>query len=383
MATEYKLVKILLNTAPDQEAAFRHLQDAYRQACQFTSDYIFDNKLHCTNIMNTVFIDVFRDQFRPTIQEKFGFKCCMTNNLISHVCQKYNAFQMRLGGSRLTKPLSFRYSQLLLPNSGNVYRFHKKKKLVSIQLINAKPAHCRYDIATRYKYKSWTLNRSLLLNKNGKWYLSFLMQHEKDDFTPETVKHIVGIDLGLNYLMYFFDDTGEGYSVYSRQVLAMVQAYKAHYSALEQLDTDEARHDRQSLVNEIQEWKTEINHNIINLLKEKYGDHTLYVIEDINYDTAPYFRKWKFKQMIRFLQHMASETDSWVLRVPAHYTSQRCSVCGKIRPESRDRANHIYKCTCGFSCNDDLNAAMNIYQLGVRRLNGDKRPRFQMEDSDL
>jgi putative transposase len=49
-----------------------------------------------------------------------------------------------------------------------------------------------------------------------------------------------------------------------------------------------------------------------------------------------------------------------VERVNSAFTSQRCSVCGHIAAESR-KSQALFSCdACGFTCNADTNAAMNI-----------------------
>ncbi len=49
-----------------------------------------------------------------------------------------------------------------------------------------------------------------------------------------------------------------------------------------------------------------------------------------------------------------------VQKVKPHYTSQRCSACGHVDPESR-KSQARFRCTaCGFALNADVNAARNI-----------------------
>jgi putative transposase len=49
-----------------------------------------------------------------------------------------------------------------------------------------------------------------------------------------------------------------------------------------------------------------------------------------------------------------------VEKVPPAYTSQRCSACGHIAPESRE-SQALFRCAaCKFACNADVNAARNI-----------------------
>jgi putative transposase len=47
-------------------------------------------------------------------------------------------------------------------------------------------------------------------------------------------------------------------------------------------------------------------------------------------------------------------------KVPAAFTSQRCSVCGCVDRKSRE-SQALFRCTtCGYACNADVNAARNI-----------------------
>ncbi len=47
-------------------------------------------------------------------------------------------------------------------------------------------------------------------------------------------------------------------------------------------------------------------------------------------------------------------------KIKPHYTSQRCSACGQVDQKSRE-SQAGFRCTaCGFACNADVNAAINI-----------------------
>ena len=49
-----------------------------------------------------------------------------------------------------------------------------------------------------------------------------------------------------------------------------------------------------------------------------------------------------------------------VEKVPAAYTSQRCSACGHVARDNR-KSQAVFLCTaCGYACNADVNAARNI-----------------------
>jgi putative transposase len=63
-------------------------------------------------------------------------------------------------------------------------------------------------------------------------------------------------------------------------------------------------------------------------------------------------------QLVARPQHKASGR---VERVPAAYTSQRCSVCGHVAPGNR-KSQAVFECQAGTAgrCNADVNAARNI-----------------------
>ena len=53
------------------------------------------------------------------------------------------------------------------------------------------------------------------------------------------------------------------------------------------------------------------------------------------------------------------------MRVPAQYTSQRCSVCGQVDPRSRE-SQAVFRCTsCSHAEHADVNAARNILAAGL------------------
>ena len=73
-----------------------------------------------------------------------------------------------------------------------------------------------------------------------------------------------------------------------------------------------------------------------------------------------------------------------LLKVPAAYTSQRCSSCGRHPKDHPDTAaldhgrvsRDLFRCPfCGFTCDADLNAARNIRSDGLSLQRSDRRLR--------
>lgn len=65
------------------------------------------------------------------------------------------------------------------------------------------------------------------------------------------------------------------------------------------------------------------------------------------------------------LRHAARYTGSEIVKVPAAYTSQTCSVCRTVDPESRN-SQAVFLCTaCGHAEHADVNAAKNLLAAGL------------------
>jgi transposase len=60
------------------------------------------------------------------------------------------------------------------------------------------------------------------------------------------------------------------------------------------------------------------------------------------------------------VRRLEDKAPGRVEQVPAAYTSQCCSACGHVDRKSRENQAD-FRCTaCGFACNADVNAAINI-----------------------
>ena len=60
------------------------------------------------------------------------------------------------------------------------------------------------------------------------------------------------------------------------------------------------------------------------------------------------------------VRRLADKAPGRVEKVRPAFTSQRCSACGQVDRDSRE-SQAVFRCTaCGFACNADVNAAINI-----------------------
>jgi transposase len=77
------------------------------------------------------------------------------------------------------------------------------------------------------------------------------------------------------------------------------------------------------------------------------------------------------------VRRLEDKAPGRVEKVPAAYTSQRCSACGRVDRKSRE-SQAVFRCTaCGYACNADVNAAKNIaagHAVTARGGDGTARP---------
>jgi putative transposase len=77
------------------------------------------------------------------------------------------------------------------------------------------------------------------------------------------------------------------------------------------------------------------------------------------------------------VRRLEDKAPGRVEKVQPAFTSQRCSACGHIAPESRE-SQAAFRCVaCGFACNADVNAARNIaagHAVKARGGDGNTRP---------
>ncbi|GAV19801.1 putative transposase DNA-binding domain protein [Mariprofundus micogutta] len=75
-----------------------------------------------------------------------------------------------------------------------------------------------------------------------------------------------------------------------------------------------------------------------------------------------------------FLAYKALRAGKLTIKVPPHFTSQQCSVCGFTHKDNRLKQSVFICQQCGFTENADFNAAINIAAKGIDMiLSGDRK----------
>ena len=126
-------------------------------------------------------------------------------------------------------------------------------------------------------------------------------------------------------------------------------------------------------------WMTDVNHRVSKALVDRYGPHTLFVLEDLTgvrgatekvrkshrYETV----SWTFYQLRQMIVYKAAMNQSRVVALDPRYTSQTCPHCGHVEKANRDKKTHQFACRkCHYRSNDDRIGAMNLHRKGMEYL---------------
>ena len=385
-------------------SSFIETMEQYRRACNYISQYIFDHDfLLGQNKLSKV---LYHD-----IREQFGLKAQMTQSAIRTVVAKYRTVKTQLSQKPyrydsgennksgkhiwktakrdltwLWKPVYFKRPQVDLQR-GRDWSILKDGQL-SLNTINQRvkitPICKSFD---QYFDGTWSFGMAKLLHAGNKWMLHVSATKELPDVKLSDINNVVGLDRGMRFLTNSYDSHGKSLFFNGKQYTVKRTHYKKLRAQLQSKGTKSAKRRLKKIGQRENRWMTDVNHRVTKALIDYYGPKTLFVLEDltgIRKATEKVSKKrryeqmsWAFFQFEQDLIYKSNLNQCMVVKVDAHYTSQRCPKCGQIRKNNRDHKKHIYVCShCGYSSNDDRIGAMNIQQLGTLYVSGVDNPQY-------
>lgn len=395
-----------LHLLPEKEAVqpFEQMTDAYSKACDFVSQYVFNNgfPLNSNEVQKHVYSDT---------REQFGLKSQLAVSVCKTVTARYKTVKEQLYQKPykyenengkwvyiprtlewLHNPIQFRRPQADLVRNRD-YSFVEKGTKISINTLNKRivmgfdKPDCFKEYFEDDKYSFGTAK---LVSLYDEWYLHIPVTFEvPDTFNEEKPSHVVGIDRGLRFITTTYDEKGKTVFVSGKEIMDKRQKFADVRAELQAKGTKSAKRALKRISGRENRWMNDVNHQLSKTLVKKYDSNTLFVLEDL---TGVSFaeenlnrgskangelRSWTFYQLEQLLTYKASENGSKVIKVSPKYTSQRCPKCGRIHKANRHHDAHEYVCdACGYRSNDDRVGAMNIYLLGTMYVSGDTNPRF-------
>lgn len=404
MAEIVKTMKLQICTDDNTNILFDELTKRYSSACNEISQYVFDNDF----ILNYMQL---QEQLYYEIREKYNLKSQMTISALKTVTARYKAVKEQLVQNPykyknendkyqyinktlewLQKPVYFKRPQADLVRNRD-YSFVENGTKISVNTLRKRicVSFIKPEYFNPYFDGSWSFGTAKLVFLKGKWYLHIPMTKEiVNTFDSLKPSHVVGIDRGLRFLASTYDEKGHCSFFDGKEILRKRNKFALIRAQLQARGTKSAKRKLKALSGRENRWMSDVNHQLSKALVDYYEANTLFVMEDlagVSFDEMNLsnrgkqqrnqIRSWTFYQLEQMLIYKAAEAGSFVIKVPANYTSQRCPKCGRIHKENRNHKTHEYICdACGYRSNDDRIGAINLYELGTMYVSGDTNPRF-------
>ena len=227
-----KTIKLRLYANSEQAVMFKQMSEQYRQACNFVSQYIFDNDFELNSVkLNKVLYREVRYKFAlksQLAQSTFRTATARYKTTQTQLAQKPYRYQDENGEYQrinrtlewLFKPVLFRRPQCDLVRDRD-YSFVENSTTLSINTLG-KRVKVRFagDFWAQYLDGSWNLGTAKLLNLKGIWYLHISVTKKIKEFYKEKVQHVVGIDRGLRFLTVTYDEHGKTEFTRGKQILS-------------------------------------------------------------------------------------------------------------------------------------------------------------------
>ncbi|MBP0017007.1 MAG: transposase [Cyanobacteria bacterium SBLK] len=326
--------------------------------------------------------------FRYNTRLRKDFK--FVNDLNSHACQAaiervlrainkfYDNCKKQVKGKKgypkfkkNTRSVEYKISGWKLSEKKKYITFTDKKGIGGLKLIGSRNLNF---------YQPEQIKRVRILKRADGYYVQFCIQLDPRDTVSQPLtpsQKAVGIDVGLKYFLADSQGNIEPIPQYYRQAekqLNRLNRQKSKKFRKGKTQSQNYRKARQRYARKhlrVSRQREEFvksvalrliqsndlvayeNLNVKGMVKNR---HLSKSISDAGWSL---FRQW--------LEYFGDKYGKLTIAVPPHNTSQNCSNCGKKVQKSLSTRTHICP-HCGFVCDRDINAAINILQLGLSRV---------------
>ncbi len=199
------------------------------------------------------------------------------------------------------------------------------------------------------------------------YYVSFSYKEEKNNIYNDYEKDIVGIDLGLKTFAVQSDNRIS--KIPKQKILKLEKRINKLNQILSEKEKDSNNYNKvRTKLNKCYKKITFIMNDFLH----KYTTwlcktYKVIKIEDLNISgmlknkrLAKSIARCCFYNFRSFLEYKSKFYNNNLIIIDRYYpSSKRCHCCGNIKKDLK-LSDRIYKCSCGYENDRDLNAALNI-----------------------
>jgi putative transposase len=379
--------KVKLKTTPEQFAALRATQLAYRDALNHVSDYSFAHgKTGNVRRMQTALYTDVRGQF--------GVPAQMACSIFRQVGATYRGLWTKWRKNQDARHLGYTKRRFKgLDNAPKyvsptlTYVFGHDYSLKVDQRVSLLTLSGRLVLPYQgYKKHVALLRETADIGEAKLWYdrakkrfyLLVSLTIQTPDPAPESHTSVVGVDVGQRYLatVATVDNGAQFYS--GKEIRSTADHYARLQKRLQRKGTRSATRRRIALGQRERRLKLNENHRISKHTIDTHP-HSFIGLEDLTHIRERTKRKhgkkatkkqrranrhaskWAFAELHAFLDYKAVLSGSLCVKVDADYTSQACPHCGYTAKANRPQHGLLFVCqACHYTLHADLVGARNI-----------------------
>ena len=338
--------------------------NAYRNACNFVSEYIFrTHNLKQFSLNKELYYE---------IREKFGLGSQMTQSVLKTVISRYKT--IRTNQHEWIQP-KFKVPQFDLVWNRD---YSLSQNYFSVNTLNGRlklPYYAK-GMEKYFDKETYRFGTATLVFRHKRYFLHIPVTFEVNECCDSDICNVVGIDRGINFVVATYDSKHQSGFVSGKVIKQKRGHYKNLRKQLQQVGTPSSRRRLKAIGQRENRWMQDVNHCVSKALVESNPKHTLFVLEDLSGVRSATEKirvkdryvsvSWSFYDLEQKLIYKAIQHQDKVIKVNPAYTSQCCPVCGHTEKANRNKKIHLFCCqNCGYKSNDDRIGAMNLYRMGI------------------
>ena len=215
----------------------------------------------------------------------------------------------------------------------------------------------------------------------GKWHASFSVMPEKSFTVPEKTGKGIGTDMGLMNLVSMSDGTMIPHPRFLRKGERKIKREQRRLARKIKGSGNRRRH-KVRVARAYEKVKNQRDDFAHKLSHEMVKNDDFIVFEDLNitgmmgnHHLAQSIADASWNKLVQYTTYKAESAGKEVVLVDPRGTSRTCSRCGWVQ-EDLKLSDRIFHCNaCGLDIDRDLNAAINIRNMGLIKV-GRGTPEF-------
>lgn len=211
-------------------------------------------------------------------------------------------------------------------------------------------------------YGDWTIRSATLSKCRKNLFLNITVTRNILAARHTSSSKCVGIDLGINNLAVTSD------AMFFKGVKIEFARFQRLRTRLQMKGTKSAKRHLKKLSGKQKRFMKSINHEISKRIASSIGAGDIIVMEKLHGIRARKRGKtlnglisnWAFYQLRTFIEYKAIRRRAIFMVVPPAYSSKTCNRCNDVLSKRPKNAGFFRCLNCGYSCNADFNASLNL-----------------------